>query len=86
MAQLVVRNLDESIKAALKERASLRGTSMESEARDILRRALQRSGPRRSRLGSVIRARFAKAKADGDTAFEPATLPSAALQAPELPD
>lgn len=40
MAQLVVRNLDESTVRALKERAAQNGRSAEEEHRDILRRAL----------------------------------------------
>ena len=36
MAQIIVRNLDPAIKTALQERAMLRGTSMEAEAREIL--------------------------------------------------
>jgi plasmid stability protein len=39
MAQLVVRNLDESVKAGLRERASRHGRSMEAEIREILRAA-----------------------------------------------
>lgn len=40
MAQLVVRNLDESTVRALKERAAAHGRSAEEEHREILRRAL----------------------------------------------
>jgi antitoxin FitA len=36
MAQVVVRNLDESVKNRLKRRAARRGRSMEAEIRDIL--------------------------------------------------
>ncbi len=82
MAQLIVRNLDASIKAALKERAALRGISMESEAREILTRALQRRSPRRRGLGSAIRARFAKV----DPGIELAAPPAGAVRAAELPD
>ena len=41
MAQLVVRNLDESTVRALKERAARHGHSAEEEHREILRRALK---------------------------------------------
>ena len=40
MAQLVVRNLEESTVRALKERAARNGHSAEEEHREILRRAL----------------------------------------------
>ncbi len=36
MAQLVVRNLPEAVKARLKRRAELHGRSLEAEVRDIL--------------------------------------------------
>jgi plasmid stability protein len=42
MAQLIVRNLETRIVAALKARAAARGHSMEAEHRDILRAALGR--------------------------------------------
>ncbi|HVQ77438.1 MAG TPA: DNA-binding protein [Candidatus Binatia bacterium] len=45
MAQLIVRNLETHIVAALKARAAARGRSMEAEHRDILRAALD--SPRR---------------------------------------
>jgi plasmid stability protein len=80
MAQLVVRNLDESIKLALKERAALRGTSMESEARAILERALRRGAPGRG-LGTTIRSRFAEA----DAGVELERLAGDAVTAPDLP-
>ena len=40
MAQLVVRNLEESVKAQLQNRAKKNGRSMEEEVRDILRAAV----------------------------------------------
>ncbi len=39
MAQLVVRNLEESVKAGLQRRARRNGRSMEAEVREILRGA-----------------------------------------------
>lgn len=39
MAQLVVRNLEQSVKARLQRRAKSHGRSMEEEVRDILRNA-----------------------------------------------
>ncbi len=41
MAQLLVRNLDESVKEALRRRARRHGRSMEEEARLILSQAAQ---------------------------------------------
>jgi plasmid stability protein len=40
MAQLLVRNFDDSLKTSLQRRAKRHGHSMEAEARDILRKAL----------------------------------------------
>lgn len=41
MAQLVVRNLDDDVKAQLQKRAKKHGRSMEEEVRDILRDAVK---------------------------------------------
>lgn len=40
MASMMVRNIDEGLKARLRVRAALHGRSMEDEAREILRAAL----------------------------------------------
>ena len=40
MAQLVVRNIEESVKNRLRQRAKRHGHSMEAEIRDILRSAV----------------------------------------------
>ena len=48
MAQLIVRNLDEEIVRELKVQAARHGRSAEAEHREILRRALRPSEPRRS--------------------------------------
>lgn len=40
MASLTIRNVDDTIKAALRLRAARHGLSMEQEARDILREAV----------------------------------------------
>ena len=59
MAQLTVRDIEDDIKVRLKRRAVRHGTSMEAEARQILRNALKddelRAGPG---LGSRMAARF----------------------------
>ena len=48
MAQLIVRNLEAEIVSALRRRAAAHGRSMEAEHREILRQALQASGPEQS--------------------------------------
>ena len=60
MAQLVVRNLEEDVKARLRRRASRHGHSMEEEARDILRSAVNAEEGTPAPLGSRVRARFAR--------------------------
>ena len=40
MAQLIVRNLEDSVVKALRERAASKGRSTEAEHREILREAL----------------------------------------------
>jgi plasmid stability protein len=47
MAQLIVRNLDESIVKALKARAAAHGRSMEAEHRAVLEEALRRTPDQR---------------------------------------
>jgi plasmid stability protein len=58
MAQLVVRNLDEAVKAKLQRRARRHGRSMEEEVREILRDATKGEGTQSKRLGTKIAARF----------------------------
>lgn len=59
MAQLIVRNLDETVKRRLRERAERHGKSMEAEARDILGAALVDANPQQPGLGTRIAALFA---------------------------
>ena len=54
MAQLLVRNLEESVKAALKKRARHHGRSMEEEVREILRTSVRASARRATPLGTAI--------------------------------
>ena len=61
MAQVIVRNIEDSLKASLKARASEHGWSMEEEVRQILRRAVSMDERVRPKLGSRIAARFAGA-------------------------
>ena len=61
MAQVIVRNIEDSVKAGLKQRASMHGWSMEEEVREILRRAVRELAPAPRKLGAQISARFAGA-------------------------
>jgi len=60
MAQLLVRNLGEEVKARLQQRARRHGRSTEEEVREILRNAVKDEGSERRPLGTRLRARFAK--------------------------
>jgi plasmid stability protein len=60
MAQLVVRNLEEDVKAKLQRRARQHGRSTEEEVREILRNAVKEENKTQLGLGSRIAARFAK--------------------------
>jgi plasmid stability protein len=59
MAQFVVRNIDEGLKARLKRRAARRGHSMEQEVRDILQQAVSGEEPAGEGLGTFIARQFA---------------------------
>jgi len=58
MATLTIRNIDEAVKTGLRLRAAAHGRSMEEEARQILKIAVQQSYPQ-IKLGSRIHERFA---------------------------
>lgn len=58
MAQILVRNLDEPLKARLQRRAKRHGRSMEAEVREILRTTLREEEPPKRKLGSEIVALF----------------------------
>jgi antitoxin FitA len=60
MAQFVVRNLEDDVKARLKRRAERHGRSMEDEVRHILRDAAKEEYRAVRKLGSRIAARFEK--------------------------
>jgi plasmid stability protein len=66
MAQLLVRNLDDDVKARLRRRARRHGRSTEEEVRDILRNAVKDEGAPLAPLGSRLRARFADIGLDED--------------------
>ena len=59
MATLTVRQLDEKTKARLRVRAAHHGRSMEEEAREILRAAVNNSSPAEKNLAEAIHRRFA---------------------------
>lgn len=79
VAQLLVRDLDDDLKARLKLRAARHGHSMEEEARRILRHALEDDGVPRGGLGSRIAARFTRSGLD-------APLPELRGQRARVPD
>lgn len=58
MAQLVVRNLEEDVKARLQARARRHRRSLEAEVRDILRNAANTEDKPEGGLGTEIAARF----------------------------
>ena len=59
MASITIRNLDEPLKSRLRIQAAIHGRSMEEEARDILRSALNQEARRPTNLAAAIHARFA---------------------------
>jgi antitoxin FitA len=54
MAQLIVRNLDDDVKAKLQRRAKRHGHSTEEEVRDILRNAVKEEASKQPGLGTQI--------------------------------
>jgi antitoxin FitA len=64
MAQLVVRNLENSVKARLQRRAKRNGRSMEAEVRDILRAAANKEKVPLYGLGTELAALFPKSGPD----------------------
>lgn len=60
MAQVIVRDLEDDVKARLKRRAARHKRSMEEEIRHILRNAVKEQNRPVGKLGSRIAARFAK--------------------------
>jgi antitoxin FitA len=57
MAQLIVRDIENEVKAKLQRRAKRHGRSMEEEVREILRDATKTEGKRKG-LGTRIAAHF----------------------------
>lgn len=66
MAQLLVRNLEDDVKARLQRRARRHGHSTEEEVREILRNAVRDEGAPQASLGSCLQARFAGIGLDHD--------------------
>lgn len=60
MAAITIRNLEETLKERLRQRAAANGRSMEDEVREILRTTLAASGARAMHPADAIMARFAK--------------------------
>jgi len=58
MAQLLIRNLDDDVKARLRDRARKHGRSTEDEVREILRNALRDEAQASEPLGKRLRAIF----------------------------
>lgn len=75
MGTLTIRNLEDPLKSRLRMRAAARNRSMEEEARQILRAALQETAAPTEDLGSRIRSRFA-ALGDVRLAIEPREPPN----------
>jgi plasmid stability protein len=59
MARLLIRHLDDDVKAKLQLRARRHGHSLEEEVREILRNAVRDEGNAQEPLGSRIASRFA---------------------------
>lgn len=55
---LTIRNLDEAVKQKLRLRAARHRTSMEAEAREILRKALEEAVPSAPRTPEELRERL----------------------------
>ena len=78
MAQFVIRQLEEAVKARLKRRAERHGRSMEAELREILRNAAKSEIRPLGGLGSRIAARFGGAGLSADLPQLPGQVPRSA--------
>ncbi len=58
MASITIRNLDDGVKARLRDRAAGRGRSMEEEARRILAAAVEPAPAPAKGLGTALRELF----------------------------
>jgi len=59
MTSIIIRRLEEATKKRLRVRAARHGRSMEEEAREILRAALETKAPRGRSLAARIQSRLA---------------------------
>ena len=66
MAQLVVRNIENAVKARLQRRARRNGRSMEEEIRDILRSAAVEEPLATAGLGTELASLFTKVGLESD--------------------
>jgi plasmid stability protein len=66
VAQILIRQLEDDVKAKLQRRARQHGRSTEEEVRDILRNAVRDEGQPPTKLGSRIATRFANVGLDED--------------------
>ena len=66
MAQFVVRNIENEVKARLQRRAARHGRSMEEEVRDILRNAVHEPDAVVGGLGTEIASLFAEVGLEED--------------------
>ena len=66
MAQLLVRNLDDDVKAALQQRARRHGRSTEEEVREILRHAVRDAPVPSEGFGTRFASHFAGLDMDED--------------------
>ena len=66
MAQFVVRNIENTVKARLQRRARRNRRSMEEEIRDILRDAVKEESTEVAGLGSEISSLFSKIGIESD--------------------
>jgi len=60
VAQILIRQLDDDLKARLQKRAKAHGRSTEEEVREILRNAVRDQDQAPTALGTRISARFSK--------------------------
>ncbi len=60
VAQILIRQLDDDLKAKLQQQARAHGRSTEEEVRNILRNAVREHDPAPAALGSRISSRFAR--------------------------
>ena len=66
MAQLLIRNLDDDVKAKLRDRARMHGRSTEEEVREILRNSVRNEAQPSEPLGKRLRALFRGISIDGE--------------------